>query len=510
MTILKKHKYWHALEVIPGAISWTALLAPIFLSIYIPTVVAFFVLAYAIMWMFRSFSLAWNLLKAYQNIHYALCVNWRKKMDLIEQSKDIWHAIVFVTYKEGWDVIEPSIRSYAEADFPHERMVVIFAGEEADKAQATAHYERLKKEFAGRFKEMIFTVHPRGLPNEIPGKSANATYGAKQLQKYLDIHKIPYENVIVSNFDADTVAHPQYFAELTTKYCEAEDRTLHTYQPIHLYHNNIWDVPVLIRLVALSCSFWRMAESMDKERYKSFSSRSCSMKLLVDVDFWDPAVIPEDSRQYWTALFQTNGKHKLVSIWTPLYLDAVLADSYLKTFKNQYKQLRRWAWGVCDFPFVVLNLLKHKAFTVWQKIKMVLLLLESHFFWATAPFLITFTGWLPGIINKQFQKTVLAYTLPTTTSFILTLASIGLLTSMVVSLLLIPQKPHKISIRKTISLIAQWLFVPIVSIVLSAIPALDAQTRLMFGWRLDYDVTEKARAQKSSKKELAVKTNSFL
>ena len=39
----------------------------------------------------------------------------------------------------------------------------------------------------------------------------------------------------------------------------------------------------------------------------------------------------------------------------------------------------------------------------------------------------------------------------------------------------------------------EWCFVPVVAIVLSAIPALDAQTRLMTGNYLEFWVTEKKR-----------------
>ncbi len=43
------------------------------------------------------------------------------------------------------------------------------------------------------------------------------------------------------------------------------------------------------------------------------------------------------------------------------------------------------------------------------------------------------------------------------------------------------------------SLFFQWLLVPLSSIFLSAIPAIEAQTRLMFNKRLEYQVTPKSR-----------------
>ena len=245
-------------------------------------------------------------------------------------------------------------------------------------------------------------------------------------------------------------------------------------------------------MVALSCTFWRMAESMEKDKYKSFSSRSLSFQLAVDCDYWDPSIIPEDSRQYWTAYLVYNGNHKLIPIQTPVYMDAVLSENIYQTFISQYKQLRRWAWGVCDFPFVVFNLLKHKKIKNTEKIYQISEYIKNSFFWATGPILITFTGFLPSQLNPEFRSTVLAYNLPQVMSNILTLASVGIIACAIISLKLVPLDSNR-SIKQKLALCVQWLFIPIVSIILSSIPAIDAQTRLILNKKLEYQVTQKSR-----------------
>jgi hypothetical protein len=40
-------------------------------------------------------------------------------------------------------------------------------------------------------------------------------------------------------------------------------------------------------------------------------------------------------------------------------------------------------------------------------------------------------------------------------------------------------------------LLIQWYFLPIVSFILSALPALDAHTRMLIGKKMEYKVTEK-------------------
>lgn len=322
-------------------------------------------------------------------------------------------------------------------------MILVLAGEEADKANFLKLAKKIEQEFGKQFAHLMTTIHPKDIPGEIKGKSANATYASKELRKYLDKKKIAYDNVVLSNFDADTVAHPQYFSELTFKYLTTEKRTEKAYQPTHLFHNNIWDVPMMIRMVAQSCSYWRMAESMEKSKYKSFSSRSLSFKTVLDVNYWDPAIIPEDSRQYWTAYTIYDGRHTLVPIFTPVYMDAVLSETYTKTFQSQYSQLRRWAWGVCDFPFVALNLWYHPKISLSHKMYKVYEFLKNSFFWATGPILITFMGFVPSLINPAFRETVLAYNVPRVMSDMLTFASGGIIMCALISVAMVPYNPKR-------------------------------------------------------------------
>ncbi len=539
-SLIRKHKLWRLLEIIPGTISWGAIFLTIILSAIAPVLVASFVIIYTMIWLFRSVKLSINLYRSWRQTRLAMATDWqqmtacndypekidyeikrtnqeeepKKYFQLLhlkkqlqslrsagdwKKSKDIFHAVIFVTYKESYELIRESVKSYAESRYPSSRIIFVMAGEESDRDNFLKISAKIKHEFGGKFMHFMVTIHPQNLPGEIRGKSANATWAAKELKKYIDTQKvagnslkIPYDNLMVSNFDADTVTHPYYFSELTFKYLTSERRTEKGYQPTPMFHNNIWDVPALVRLVAQGCTFWRMAESMEKDKFKSFSSRSLSFKTILDVNYWDPSIIPEDSRQYWTAYTIYDGRHSIIPIYSPIYMDAVLSDTYIKTFKSQYKQLRRWAWGVCDFPFVALNLWYNPNIKFSEKIYRIFEFLENSFFWATGPILLTFTGFMPGLVNSGFRDTVLAYNLPKVMSDILTFASTGIIMCALISLSLVPINKKKGLIGQ-ISLVLQWILVPVVSIVLSAIPALDAQTRLMFGNYLEYQVTQKTR-----------------
>lgn len=538
MQLIYKHKYWRLLEMVPGLLAWTALLLPVVIAIYYPIVIAVLAIMYALLWLFRSIRLSINLYRGYRRTQNAMKVNWNYLLDLVEhpdkidqaveeanfkkpllqpqrifnlelknlknryiwmkkhdqymRPSEVYHAILLVTYKESYELVRESVKSYTESFYPYEKIILVLGGEEGDRENFQRIADKLKEEFGDKFYKIITTIHPKGLPGEIPGKSANATFAGKELKRYLDDSVIDYDRVILSNFDADTVAHPAYFSELTFKYLVTKNRTQKAYQPTHMFHNNIWDVPIMIRMVALACTFWRMSEALDKHKYKSFSSRSMGFQTVIDTNYWDPAIIPEDSRQFWTAYLKYNGKHTVSWIYTPVYMDAVLSDSYAETFKSQYVQLRRWAWGVMDFPFMALNLAKHPRIKFGEKVYRIFYFLENAFFWATGPLIIMFAGWLPSLMNSEFRESVLAYNLPNITSQILTIAAAGIIMCGIISVVIVPRNENR-GFWARVSLFFQWLLVPIVSIFLSAIPALDAQTRLLFNRHLEYKVTEKAR-----------------
>jgi len=101
---------------------------------------------------------------------------------------------------------------------------------------------------------------------------------------------------------------------------------------------------------------------------------------------------------------------------------------------------------------------------------------------------------LPALFaSKRFEASTVYYITPRVTGIIYSLASIGIIICMIISLLLLPKKKSKFSIFAKIQHIFEWLLIPVIIIFLSALPALDAQTRLMFGNYMEFWVAEKFR-----------------
>jgi len=105
-------------------------------------------------------------------------------------------------------------------------------------------------------------------------------------------------------------------------------------------------------------------------------------------------------------------------------------------------------------------------------------------------------GWLPIYLGgANFNFTVLSYNLPQTTRFIMTLAMVGVVSAAILSIILLPPKPNWFKKRHYIFYILQWFLMPITLVIFGAIPAFEAQTRMMLGgkFRLGFWVTPKHR-----------------
>ena len=493
---MKRSKLWRFLEIVPGVTIWIAFIAPFVLSFFVPAIVASYVLIFDLYWLYKSIVMGFHLVSGYYRLKHDMRIDWQEKCKNLKKDEaflgwqEIYHAIIFATYKEEVETLIPSLQSIADSDFPKNRIILILATEKRDLERARRNAKILEKKFGDKFFKFLVTIHP-DIIGEVKAKGANVKWAAKHLQKFVDMKKINYENVIVTTCDADTRFHPKYLASLTYKYVTNPNRIQRSFQPIPLYNNNIWHAPAFSRVVAFGNSFWQMIEATRPWRLINFSTHAMSLKTLVEIDFWDTTVVNEDSRQFWRAYFKFEGDHEVVPIFIPVYMDAVLAGNFWQTLKNQYLQKKRWYYGVEHFPYVVTNSIHNKKINVWDKIIKNYRLFEANYSLATASIYIAVIAWLPLLFGPGFQKTVLAQNIPILIRVLLALTWFGLVASMIISMLLLPPKPPGFGRRKTLEMIGQWIFIPITALFFSSFPAIDAQTRLMLGKYMTFWVTEK-------------------
>lgn len=493
----KKTSLYRFFEIVPGVLAWSTLILTIPFAYYFPKIFVGTIIAYCVYWLFRTVLIAGRTIKAFRFYKADRKVDWLKKLDSSEIKRDwrdVYHLIIVPTYKEKQLILEHSIESVINSDYPLDHVIYILATEERDKENAAIISSNISKKYQHKLFHFATTVHPKDLPREIKGKGANIYYSAKEALKFIDAKNIPYSNVIVTTMDADNRMDPKYLPCLTYKFVTDDDPANKSFQPLPMYFNNIWDVPPPMRIMAMSSAFWQMIVATQPHLLRNFSAHAQSLEGLVKVDFWSKTTIVEDGHQFWRSYFALKGKHKVVPMFTPIYMDAVLADNLWLTFKEQYLQQRRWSWGVSDIPYVFTNMIKDRDIPFWDKLYKAILLFDSYFNWSTASLILAVVAWYPFIFSHNFFNSIFAYSFPFIYSRLVMIAWVGMITTLVLSTLMLP--PCRKKYRHGWYLAREWIVTPIIlaltNIIFSAIPALESQTRLMLGKYLEFRVTVKS------------------
>lgn len=493
----KERLFYRFLEILPGFLAWLTIISVIFFSWARPIWVAFFIIAFDIYWLFKVVFLSFHLRSSFSRMRKNLKINWLEKLNQDEKTKDwqsIYHLVILPMYKESETVVGSTLEAIKNSNYPKDKLIVVLGIEERAGEEARKIAKKMEEKFGDGFYEFLITIHSMNLTGEIPGKGSNETWSAREAKnKIIDKAIIPYENILVSSFDVDTQVFPDYFSNLTYKYLMNSKDFHVSYQPVPVYNNNILQAPNFSRVVATSGTFWQMMQQERPERLSSFSSHSIPFKALVEMNFWQTNIVSEDSRIFWRALLFYDGNFRVEPLHYPVSMDAPLAETFFKTITVVYRQQRRWGWGVENIPFIIFGFFKNKKIPLRTKIYFSFNQFEGFWSWSTNAFLITFLGWLPLLLGgSAFNQTVLARNLPWITRILMTLAMIGLLSSAIYSMKLLP-KIKKPTFLQRFFVFLQWILLPVTILFFGAIPGLEAQTRLMIGKYMGFWVTPKIR-----------------
>jgi hypothetical protein len=539
------------LEIVPGLVSWLLILSPLILSFRYPEIVAWFVLSFDFYWLYKAIVLTGSVCVAFGRMRRTMAADWRtrslaladpmgrlaeidrlvplvrqrvealdragerlaaiggrqelerldrerhdltrlvaRRADPIPDPRRLYHVALVPTYTEPFEKLYETVRALAEADYPRDRVMVAIITRETDLA-GRENVARLRELFGHRFLHFFHILDPLQ-PGIVVGKSSAMAYGGRWL--YREIVRLGFDpaEVVVTDLDSDYRVHPQYFGYLTYTFLTDPDRYRRLYQPVPWFHNNLWQTPLPVRLVAVGATHVQMWRSLTPEKLISFSSYAVSLRTVHEVDYWATDAIPEDSRFYWKSFFRYSGEFGAVPLFIPMYGDAVRARSYPRTLVQQYTQIRRWAWGITDIPYYIRNAFAHREIPRGLRIRRLIDLWLDHINWAIAPFVIIFGSNIPLLLNPAFAQTTLGQNLPLYAAWLLTGAFCCLLILVFLEEQIAPPRPVDWGIRQRAVSYLQWLALPLVGLVFSNLPALDAQTRLMAGKYLEYRVTEKA------------------
>ena len=533
-------KLYRFFEMVPGLLSWGSILLLFVLSLVNPLLAGVYVLLVITTLLIKASTIAVHTIKGSQRITKAQKIDWHVRLaDLANPSKsfarlkhkrptnelgarthvenlrlmanatsgyprpnEIYNAVIIATYNESYDVLQPTIESVVNTTYDSRRIILVLAYEARGGEATKETVMRLQAEFRDQFKAFEVVEHPANLPDEVVGKGGNITYAGYFLKDWLQTQGIEYKNVIVTTLDSDNRPHKTYFDYVTYEYIVHDNRKYLSYQPVSLFLNNIWDVPAPMRVVATGNSFWNIISSMRPHTLRNFASHSQPMDALVEMNFWSKRTIVEDGHQYWRSYFYFGGEYEVIPIYVPIYQDAVLSDTYIKTLKAQFVQLRRWAYGASDVPYVATHLFtKRRNVPLLAGIARLVRLIDGHVTLASVSIIVTFGGWVPLFINSEASRSVAANQLPEILSIIQRFAMIGLIITVFLSFKMLPPRPARYKRHRTIGMVAQWALMPVIAIGYSAASAFNSQTRLLLGKYLDkFDVTDKATVVPANEK----------
>lgn len=521
-------------EILPAFLSFGAIILMFILSAFSPFLASLYLLTIITTLLVKAIGIAYRMITGHLQIEKAQKVDWNKRLNELENAEKsldilknkrnneyefknhlrnlndiienpasfpkpskVKNAVIIATYNEPYEVIQPTIQSVLASNYDAKNLLIFLAYEERGGEEIEKTAIRLKKEFSKNFGTFEIVKHPKNLPNEVVGKGGNITFAGRALQKYCENNKIPFENVLVTTLDSDNKPHKEYFACATYSFIVHEDRKKLSYQPVSLFLNNIWDVPAPMRVVATGNSFWNIVSTMRPHLLRNFASHSQPLDALVEMDFWSTRTIVEDGHQFWRSYFHFGGDYYVVPIRVPIYQDAVLSETLPKTLKAQFIQLRRWMYGASDIPYVAnLYFSKNRNVPIIDGLMKLIRLIDGH---VTAVFqspMAAFGGWVPLIIYAASSRSVIVHQLPNVISTLQQVATVGIFITILISLKMLPPRPERYKKRRSLWMVAQWVYMPVTSICYNAAAAAYSQTRLALGKYLDkFDVTEKGRIE---------------
>ena len=490
--IIKHDRVIHRLlEILPGFVSWNIILFPYWGIFVIPTTVAYFILIFNIYWFYQSLQIAITAVISHLRIQASIVYDWLGDLKAFPDWKKVRHLVIIPTFKEPIYILERTLTSLAEQTLPRKQIIVVLAMEKKEPKEDRAQkVKQLRAKFQGVFANLFVTIHELA-SGEVVGKASNERHAALWVKKRFIKAGVDTNYLTVTSCDADHKYHPQHFACLTFKFLDNPKRYNYFWQPAVMFYNNIWELPAITRVPNTLSTIWNLSLLPRKDRLINAQNYSLSFKLLDEVDYWDPDKIPEDWGIFFKAYYKKRGQVEVDPIYLPLHADAPQSTSFIKTLKNQYEQYKRWAWGVSDDPWIIKNYLLTPGVPFWDKTMRLMFAIWAHFMWPVNWFVITLGLTLPSLLNPDFARTALGYTVPRLSSFVLTVALLFLLVMIVIDNIYKPKRPKGFPLWRALLVPFEFVLMPITGFFFSALPGLDAHTRLMLGKYLEYRVTEK-------------------
>lgn len=401
---------------------------------------------------------------------------------------ELQHILIIPFVNEPYTLLKETVECVRKQTFNTKQINLVFASEAAVKhGQEIA--KQLKAEYEQYFNNIWISEHVLQ-PEDAIGKSANMNWASRMV--YEEVLKLGWdtEKTTITSCDSDSKIDVQYYASVTYKYITQENAKYKIFTAALVFYNNIWRLPFYARVKNSFSSIYNVAKMARQDRLVPVSTYTLSLWMVKEIDFWTPWVTPEDYHIFFKCLFKYDRYVETVPIFLKTLSDAAEGDGHWDTIKNNYKQSRRWAWGISDTGWMIKNLIKGWSRHSLRAKYKALHVISDHIMGPNLALIIIFGGNLPVLLNPAFGDEVFGTLLPQVTQAVIRVTLIFLIIIIFLDFYLKP-RPEKDTWPRRILHFLEWFSQPIGGFFLAALPGLESQTRLIFGKYMEYYVTKK-------------------
>lgn len=486
------------LMFLPGFLAYLTLTFPLTLGYIAPGVAAFLLTFVTVYFVFQAFSKGLiGLIIGYRKYLKEINTDWYQKLieldfnnlenkdTLPKNLKELKHFILIPTVKEDFSILEGTLKSIMDSNYPTENMLVVFAIEEVGEKIVRDALQQFRDKYKDKSPKIISFIHPKGLPNEITGvASPNRRWAAMKAVEYLKEEGEDLKNYIFSTYDSDWTVHKEYFSRIAYLYVTEPKRWNKYFQShVHVFNRNIYDVPFTCRIEACRVTAGILSEETYPEIYQeSFSAYSAALQTLVDANYWDVTLI-DDTMFFWRAYNARQGDFAEVKHYIPLYGYATGGKNFIADNYSLYKQLVRWGWGSTATVVAIKSIFdkRNDKISLGSKLVWLSAKLERHTIIRSTAFLLTFGFEMLTFVNISFRNSSISYGLPEALSLLLTIAFTLFLPYTYIKNKLYGSMPKDMHPLRKLFLLCEGPLVIINMLTTSFIPYMYAETRMMFG-----------------------------
>jgi hypothetical protein len=411
----------------------------------------------------------------------------------IARHKAVHHLVVLPNFKEPQDILSRTLQSLSVQAGAADCITVVL-GMEAREPEAREKAETLMAQYKGKFYCLLATFHPANLSGEAPGKGMNETWAVHcAREELIDRLGIPLSQIVVTVIDSDSIIHPCYFAELTHQFVVETRRYSLVWQAPILSDNDIWRTSAMIRLVTFYTNAITTGDYFNSWEAKfPYSTYSLSLKLLEEVNYWDPTVIAEDVNIFSRAFFKKGGLVFVQRISLPVHSNPVYGANLWHAIGIFYNQKVRQGWGGAEIGYLFQKWNYPPGAPLFYKLGRLLKLFHDHLFFSTAGFIVSLGTVLSIIIDHTA-----VITLPPASFSRLLFIILNLLGGSALVVVWFSERVRLSrgwtdwSLKTLAGEIVSWVFFPVLFFLLMNLPSLQAQTRMLLGQPIPFNRTPK-------------------